>query len=40
MQDEGFLKPVNRAMLLADDNPAGLLRQFETYTAPVVEKWM
>ena len=40
MQDEGFLKPANRAMLLADDNPAGLLRQFETYTAPATDKWM
>jgi len=40
MQDEGFLKPVNRAMLLADDDPAGLLRQFETYTPPVTDKWL
>ena len=40
MQNEGFLKPVNRAMLLADDNPAGLLRQFETYAAPATDKWL
>lgn len=40
MQDEGFLKPENRAMLLADDSPAGLLRQFEMYTAPVTDKWL
>jgi hypothetical protein len=40
MQDEGFLKPANRAMLLADDNPAGLLGQFDTYTAPATDKWL
>jgi len=40
MQDEGFLKPENRAMLLTDDNPAGLLRQFDTYTAPATDKWL
>jgi len=27
-------------MLLADDNPAGLLRQFEMYTAPSTDKWL
>jgi uncharacterized protein (TIGR00730 family) len=37
--DEGFLKPENRAMLLNDPNPAGLVQQFERYTAPRVEKW-
>ena len=36
---EGFLKPENRAMLLADDTPEGLIRQFEAYRAPSVEKW-
>lgn len=36
---EGFLKPENRAMLLADDSAAGLLRQFEGYRSPGVEKW-
>ncbi len=40
MQDEGFLKAANRTMLLADDNPAGLLRQFETYAAPATAKWL
>jgi len=40
MQDEGFLKPENRAMLLADDSPAGLLRQFEMYAAPSIDKWL
>ena len=40
MQDEGFLKSANRAMLLADDSPAGLLGQFETYTAPATDKWL
>lgn len=38
-QEEGFLKAENRAMLLADDDPAGLIRQFDEYSAPSVEKW-
>jgi hypothetical protein len=38
-QEEGFLRPENRAMLLCDSDAAGLIRQFERYTAPRVEKW-
>jgi uncharacterized protein (TIGR00730 family) len=38
-RDEGFLRQANRDMLLVDDNAAGLVRQFERYTAPHVEKW-
>ena len=36
---EGFLRPENRAMLLSDDSAAGLVQQFERYTAPSVQKW-
>lgn len=36
---EGFLRAENRAMLLCDDDSAGLLNQFERYSAPHVEKW-
>lgn len=36
---EGFLKSENRAMLLADETPEGLIRQFEGYQAPGVDKW-
>ena len=36
---EGFLRPENRAMLLSDSTPVGLIRQFEQYTAPRVQKW-
>ncbi len=36
---EGFLRRENRDMLLVDSSPAGLVRQFERYTAPHVEKW-
>jgi uncharacterized protein (TIGR00730 family) len=36
---EGFLRTENREMLLVDTNPAGLVRQFERYAAPHVEKW-
>ena len=36
---EGFLRPENRRMLLADTDAASLVRQFERYTAPGVDKW-
>ena len=36
---EGFLRRANRDMLLVDSDPAGLIQQFERYTAPHVEKW-
>lgn len=39
MHKEGFLRAENRAMLLRDDHAAGLLQQFERYSAPCVEKW-
>ncbi|MDH3613997.1 MAG: TIGR00730 family Rossman fold protein [Gammaproteobacteria bacterium] len=39
MHKEGFLRAENRAMLLYDDDPAGLILQFERYTAPHIEKW-
>lgn len=38
-QEEGFLRAENRAMLLCDDSAAGLLNQFERYSAPHIEKW-
>ncbi len=37
---EGFLKPGNRRMLLADTSANGLLDQFENYVAPNIEKWI
>jgi hypothetical protein len=37
---EGFLRAENRQMLLQDTDPAGLIRQFERYKAPHVDKWM
>ena len=36
---EGFLRIENRKMLLCDDTAAGLVQQFEAYSAPKVEKW-
>lgn len=36
---EGFLRRENRDMSLVDSDPAGLVQQFERYTAPHVEKW-
>ena len=38
-RQEGFLKPQNRSMLLSDADPAALVRSFERYEAPKVEKW-
>ena len=38
-QAEGFLRPEHRAMLLSDDDAAGLIRQFERYSAPRISKW-
>ena len=37
---EGFLRPENRRMLLADTSAVGLVGQFERYTAPSVDKWI
>ena len=39
-ETEGFLRPENRQMLLCAADAAGLIRQFEEYTAPQVEKWV
>jgi len=36
---EGFLRPENRQMLLSDKTPAGLIQQFERYSAPHIDKW-
>ena len=39
-QREGFVRAENRQMLLCDDDAEGLIRQFERYTAPRVDKWI
>lgn len=36
---EGFLRSENRQMLLCDKTAAGLIQQFERYSAPHVDKW-
>jgi uncharacterized protein (TIGR00730 family) len=38
-QAEGFLRAENREMVLCDSDAATLIRKFEAYTAPHVEKW-
>lgn len=38
--DEGFVRPAQRAMLLADDDPARLLARVEAYEAPAVTRWL
>ncbi len=37
---EGFLREENRRMLLVADDAAGLIRQFDRYSAPRVAKWL
>ena len=39
-EGEGFLRPENRRMLLCDSDAAALVRRFERYTAPGVDKWL
>ncbi|HEV7230414.1 MAG TPA: TIGR00730 family Rossman fold protein [Bacteroidia bacterium] len=40
MIQKGFLKQVNRDMLLVSDSIPDLLAKMQAYQAPVVEKWM
>jgi len=40
MTDSGFLKTVNRDMLLHSENLTELMEQMHTYQAPDVPKWM
>ncbi len=40
MEEQGFLKPVYRDMLLADESVEGLLAKMSAYTAPEVPKWI
>jgi uncharacterized protein (TIGR00730 family) len=37
---EAFLRPAHADMLVRSDRPAALLDALESYTAPVVEKWI
>jgi uncharacterized protein (TIGR00730 family) len=37
---EGFLREVNRDLLLSDDDPERLLDRLGTYSFPTVEKWI
>jgi uncharacterized protein (TIGR00730 family) len=37
---EGFVRPAHRAMLLVSKKPADLIRRFESYMSPTVEKWI
>jgi uncharacterized protein (TIGR00730 family) len=38
--NERFLKAEHRALLLVGESPADLLRQFEAYVPPPVERWI
>jgi predicted Rossmann-fold nucleotide-binding protein len=37
---EGFLRELNRDLLLSDDDPERLLDRLSTYSFPIVEKWI
>lgn len=37
---EQFVKTPHRSMLIVEDDPVRLLARFETYRAPVVQKWV
>jgi uncharacterized protein (TIGR00730 family) len=36
---EGFVRPAHREMLLVSKHPGDLIRRFESYLPPAVEKW-
>jgi uncharacterized protein (TIGR00730 family) len=36
---EGFVRPIHRDLLLADDDPARLLERLSNYDIPTVDKW-
>lgn len=40
MVRSGFLKQAHRDMLLVSDDPEALLRRFQAYVAPKLEKWV
>ncbi|NIO08809.1 MAG: TIGR00730 family Rossman fold protein [Deltaproteobacteria bacterium] len=37
---EEFVKPVNRTMLVVEEEPGALLDRFEQYTPPSIYKWL
>lgn len=40
VRDERFIRPEHRDMLIVEADPARALDRFESYSAPVVEKWI
>ncbi len=38
-ETEGFVRPAHRAMLLVSKSPGDLIRRFDAYMQPAVEKW-
>jgi predicted Rossmann-fold nucleotide-binding protein len=36
---EGFIHPAHRAMLQVSKSPGDLIRRFDAYMPPAVEKW-
>jgi hypothetical protein len=40
MIEEGFLPPQHRAMIIADEDPSGLLDAFRSFAPVTASKWM
>lgn len=38
--ERGFVKPVHRAMLIVESNPAALIQAIRAYEPPKVDKWI
>jgi uncharacterized protein (TIGR00730 family) len=38
--DEGFLRPIHRGLLLAEQDPVAVIEHLTTYTVPIVDKWV
>ena len=38
--EHGFMQQVHRNMIIIDDNPESLIKQFQDYQAPEVKKWV
>lgn len=38
--DEGFLKPLNRELVIAEKDPERLLQAMEVFRVPTVDKWI
>ena len=40
MVERGFVKPIHRAMLIVENEPAALIDAIRAYEPPKVDKWI